>query len=135
MIYLEFEIYKNKYLEAQEAYDAVLSEKEHLFCIEKSFDDYMRLREDMRIDEKLNEIKSILESRLMLMELKNKELRTSCDLIDKIYVLKFLDGAKPFRIAKKLNYSESQIYRIINCIQKSLKDAKKCENKSDKFIL
>ena len=139
MLYIEFEVYKNKYYEAQKKYDAILSEKEILFnktqpkatnySAEKvrggetnnSFDIYLIAKDEKLIDERLDEIKAILEDRKDLLKMKEEELRESKNVHDRIYVCRYLDRIKVRRIARIVSYSEIQIYRILKQIEKNVK--------------
>lgn len=138
-IYIVYEDFKNKYLETQKKYDEILKEKEELFLrtqpkaiiydktkinaghIHNSFDEYLIAKEKARIDDRLNEIKSILEDREHLLYLKEQELRVSKNYIDQIYRMRFIDSYNIRKIAKISSYSESQIYRILKRIKKQLK--------------
>lgn len=84
------------------------------------FDKYIMLKEVKRLDERLSEAKSILEDRERLLEMKKTELLQSNDVIDKIYIMKFINHTKPKHIAVKVGYSEVHIYRIIRSIRKKL---------------
>ena len=138
-LYMEFVDYRAKYLEAQRQYDEILSEKQRLFDRTQpgsiradkekvtggkntnSFDDYLITKERNRIDERLAEVKKILKDREILLKQKEKELRESNILIDKIYCMRYLDGIKVYMIARMVNSSEMQVYRIINEINRTLK--------------
>lgn len=142
MIYLEYERFKVKYLEIQNKYNEILTEKENLFTKtqpnairydlehvqggdhENGFDSYLIAKEEKKIDERLFEARQLLEDREKLLLLKEKELRASKDKLDRIYCMRFVDNKRPYIIARSLNYSESQIYRIIDKIQKSLRGKK-----------
>ena len=143
MVYIIYEDFKNKYIETQKRYDEILREKERLFSktqpasvdydkervsggtASNPFDAYMIAKEEKHIDERLMEIRSILDDRGKLLKIKEKELRNSKALEDKIYRMRHLDRLKVYQIAKLLNYSEPQIYRILRKISKTLKDDKK----------
>ena len=147
MVYPEYEQYKSKYLEIQSKYNEILLEKENLFTktqpnaitydkdkvqscnFSNSFDDYVIEKEKKRIDERLKEAKHIVDERLYLLRIKEIDLRQSRDKYDRVYVYKYIDGFKIYQIAKVLNYSQSQVYRMIERIEK--KDAKKCEKICD----
>ena len=134
-----YEEYKNKYYETQREYDIILTEKEKLFSItqpsaikfdkevvsggvvDNMFERYLILKEEKKIDQRLEEIKSILDDRERLLKLKEQELRASTDVKDKIYKYKYLDKLKVFKIAKLVGYSEPQIYRILKTIRNNLK--------------
>lgn len=134
-----YEEYKNKYYETQREYDIILTEKEKLFRMtqpsaikfdkevvsggvaDNMFERYLILKEEKKIDQRLEEIKSILDDRERLLKLKEQELRASTDVKDKIYKYKYLDKLKVFKIAKLVGYSEPQIYRILKTIRNNLK--------------
>ena len=138
-LYMEFVDYRAKYLEAQRQYDEILNEKEQLFETTQpkavisdkekisggkntnSFDDYLITKERKRIDERLLESKKILDDRELLLKLKERELRESNILIDKIYCMRYLDEIRVCKIARIVNYSEAQIYRALDEIKRSLK--------------
>ena len=139
MIYVIYEEYKNKYYETQKEYDVILNEKEKLFMLtqpsavkfdkeivsggitDNTFDRYLILKEEKKIDQRLNEIKSILDDRERLLKLKEQELRASTSVQDKIYKYRYLDRLKVFKIAKLVGYSEPQIYRILKTIRNNIK--------------
>lgn len=139
MLYIDFEIYKQKYYEAQKKYDAILSEKEVLFNktqpkatrynsekvaggeISNSFDNYLIVKDEKLIDERLDEIKNILEDRKNLLQMKEVELRDSKNIHDRIYTCRFLDRQKVRKIARIVSYSEIQVYRILKEIEKNKK--------------
>ena len=146
MVYLEYERFKNRYLATQNEYNSILMEKESLFTMTQPkaikyntdkiqssysgnvFDNYLLAKESNQIDERLNEAKSLLDDRGKLLELKEKELRLSNDKADVVYCLKFVDGVGTTTIAKRLNYSKSQVYRVLDRIKIEIrKDGKKCD--------
>lgn len=131
MIYTEYELCKFKYMELQKRFDAVLTEKERLFTktqpnaitydkdhVQMSHDgnvleDYVIALETGEIDKKIDNLRGLLDDRGKLLRLKEEELRKSTCREDKIYVMRFLDGMNVGLIAKRLNYSNSQVNRII----------------------
>ena len=139
MIYEIYEEYKNKYYDTQNEYEKVLTEKEKLFMMtqpssvkfdkgvvsggitDNTFEKYLILKEEKKIDQRLEEIKSILDDREKLLKLKEQELRASTSVQDKIYKYRYLDKLKVFKIAKLVGYSEPQIYRILKTIRNNLK--------------
>lgn len=142
-VYIDYEIYKCKYLEIQSKYNEILIEKENLFAktqpnairydklqieggklVGNGFDEYLIAKEEDKIDERLTEARQLLEDRERLLKLKEKELRASKDKLDQIYLMRFVDNKRPYAIARSLNYSESQIYRILDKIQKDLRSGK-----------
>lgn len=141
MIYLEYERYKERLLEAQKFFNDILLEAEELFAITQvkstkygrdrvqtstkrnNFDAYLCAKEAHCIDSRLKEAKKLLEERKYILQEKEKELRQSKDTHDLVYLYKFVDHMRADHIARKLNYSESQIYRIAA----KLKEAIQCE--------
>ena len=139
MLYIEYETYKNKLYNAQQDFDSVLSEQERLFSKtqpqstdfskeptsggnqDSPFDNYLIVKEYKKIDLRLAEARSILNDRERLTNFKLEELLKSKDVYDKIYVCKYIDGLKNYQIAKRVNYSEAQIYRKLKIIRKNIK--------------
>ena len=141
-VFIDYETYKCKYLEIQVKYNEILTEKENLFTKTQpnairydkvqvqggkygnGFDEYLIAKEKKKIDERLAEARQLLEDRERLLKLKEKELRASKDKLDLIYLMRFVDNKRPYAIARSLNYSESQIYRILDKIQKEIRSGK-----------
>jgi hypothetical protein len=139
LLYIEYHEYKTKYYKAQEKYDEVLSEKEHLFVKTQpkatqydkevvsggspsnSFDEYLILKEKKQIDERLEEAKSILDDRERLLKLKEEELRHSKDWLDIIYVYYYIEKLSMRKIAKRIPFSTTEIYRKVEIIRKNIK--------------
>lgn len=138
LVYMVYEEFKNKYLDTQKKFDEILQEKEYLFAktqpkspnwdkigengnqINNKFDDYLVAKESKRIDERLSEIKSILDDRERLLSLKEQELRNSKNHVDKIYKMKYVDHFKVSKIVKASNYSRAQVYRILEDIKNAI---------------
>lgn len=148
MVYLEYEQCKLKYHEAQRRFDEILTEQERLFTKTQpnairydkdnvqcnnhcnSLEEYMIAMEEKGIDTQLAQCRQMLEDRHKLLIIKEEELRNSHDKFDIIYLFKEVDGYSPHKIAKTLNYSISQVYRMLGQIQSIIKkDATKCEKK------
>lgn len=143
MLYLEYEDLKRQYKETQRQYNDILNEKEKLFQItqpqavntekekvmggspENMFDQYLVLKEQQRIDERLAEVKALLMDREQLLKLKREELRQSQEPEDMVYRLRYIDRMKIEKIAKMIHYSEAQIYRILRIIRGYVKDDRK----------
>ena len=134
MIFLEYEDYRGKFLSAQKKYDEVLTQKEALFdrtqpngvAFDKekvggtaeynSFDEYLIQMEKKRIDERLEEIKRIMDDRWNLLLDKEDELRSSQDIMDRLYVMRFLEHQKMQKIERQINYSRARIYQLMNSL-------------------
>ena len=138
MLYIEYEKYKTKLYNAQQDFDSILSEQEKLFSRTQpqstdfgkeptkggvpsdKFYEYVKEKEEKQIDLRLAEARSILNDRERLTKLKLEELLESKNIYDRVYVCKYIEGLKNYQIAKKTNYSEPQIYRILKIIRKNI---------------
>ena len=72
------------------------------------------------IDKEINvrrNLRDVLEYRLKLKEI---ELNNSSNILDKVYLLKYVDERKVRYICIKTNYSKTQIYRILEEIKKKI---------------
>ena len=136
MVFLEYERARIKYSEAQMRFDEALTEQERLLTrtmpnairydkvnVKTSpngnvLDDYVIAKEEKKIDKKISRLRQLLSDREKLLRLKEKELRMSKDNLDQVYCMRFIDNKRTYLIAKTLNYSESQIYRILDKIQR-----------------
>lgn len=140
MLYVEYNLLRHKYIAAQIQYDAILSEQEELFLRtqptavsfdkervtggdpQNPFDAYLIVKERKRIDERLNEIKCILDDRKELLDLKERELRASKDWNDIIFKYYYLDNLSITKIENRIPYSRVQIWRRLNTIKANLKE-------------
>ena len=139
MLYLEYEDYKRRCKVTQDKLVEILNEKEALFAMTQIkavdygkdrvsggnganvFETYMIEKERARIDERLHEARSLLEDRQTLLAAKERELRESTHVEDKIYLYRKVERRRVYWIAKRLNYSQSQVYRILQRIDENLK--------------
>jgi len=139
MVFLEYERAKNKYSKAQMWLDDALTEQERLLTktmpnairydrvnVKSSpngnvLDDYVIAKQEKKIDNKICRMRQLLADRERLLKLKEKELRASKDKLDQIYCMRYVDDKRIYLIAKTLNYSESQIYRILDKIQREIR--------------
>lgn len=149
MVFLIYEDYLQRYIEAEKMQHDLMLFQEELFhrtqpkaltydadrvdggMYSDKMEEYMYTKEKHNLDQRLLEANKMVEARLSCLKAKEAELRQSKALYDRIYVLRYLEHVRVFLIARKLNYSESQIYRILNKMDKKLKHAKKCEKDSD----
>ena len=138
MVYLEYEEYLRNYHRAQERFNDVLLEKERLFTqalpsavrydkdrvkssiTGNALDRYVIEVDEKKINETLAELRQVIGDRAILLDVKERELRSSKDKSDIVYVCKYLDGMSIGRICHKLNYSRAQVYRIICDIGRSI---------------
>ena len=140
MVFLEYEQYKAKYLDALGIYNEILMEKERIMTKtmpsairydkditttgvpeDNPLESYVMELEKLKIDERLEQVKSIVDDRLKLLNYKKDELMMSQDIHDKVYRMKFIEGYGINRIAKVLHYSRAQIYRIYGEINRKCK--------------
>lgn len=131
MIYVDYVILKQSFDASEKRLQELLDKKEEAFTrtlpnairydIQKvvhsvsdnsPLDDYVATIE--RIERQIREARVILIERYEMLARKEQELRSSKDLDDKIFVLRFIDHIKIEQIAVKLNYSrrESIDYHI-----------------------
>lgn len=134
--YLEYEGIKERYESFQQLFAKILLEKERLMTktlpnairydglkVQSSIDgnpleEYVLSVEEEELDLKLNQYRQSLNDWKMLLDLKERELRASKAAIDRIYTMRMVDGYGINRIAKAMSYSRSQVYRILNKIEK-----------------
>ena len=139
MIYLTYEEYKMKYYDTQMQYNEILNEKEELFAITQpksvdfkkerviggnpvnTFDEYLINKEKKNIDQRLKEIKSILDDRQRLLQLKEDELRHSKNMVDRIYTYRYIDRLKIKNIALRVPCGEATVKRVLHTIKNNLK--------------
>ena len=72
------------------------------------------------IDKEINvrrNLRDVLEYRLKLKEI---ELNNSSNILDKVYLLRYVDERKVKYIAIKINYSRPRIYQFLNEINERL---------------
>ena len=135
-VYIDYERFRREYDAIINKYDATLREKEYLFSKTQPgspkwdkvgsggqrnpFDEYLALKEKKQIDKRLDEIRSLLEDKKTLLMYKHQELMNSKDHMDKIYRMRYIENINVTRIAMNMNYSESQIYRILKNISNNL---------------
>ena len=86
------------------------------YIIEVESKDLKRRSEDARL---------LLDLKKKLLDIKEAELRKSCDIYDVLYAAKWIDHKKPKDIIRDLglkgfDYSTSQIYEILKRIGKEI---------------
>ena len=137
--YLIHRKYYIAYLTAQKRFEAILNEQERILqkvhpksslaehereflatvnlpasgqAVNKA-EEYAIEMEQKKIRERLKDARELLQEREYLLSLKEKELRKSRDIYDRVYVYKWIDNTKTDTIIKETGYSRSQIYSII----------------------
>lgn len=119
MIFEEYERKKRSFVECERLYNQAITEKENALS-DKSY-----TKQKKAIETKIEELKNIYTERLFAFNQVAAELKESKDLTDKVYRLRYIERVKVRRIAMAVNYSEPQIYRILNTIRNYLENDKK----------
>ena len=74
------------------------------------------------IDKEINVRRNLRDVLAYRLKLKEIELNNSSNILDKIYLLKYVKNMKVRYIAIKTNYSKRRIYDFINDIRKMIKE-------------
>ena len=94
--------------------------------VKNRFDVYMEKVEEINIQIKIVEAEIIiLEENLKDME---KALRSMKGSLERIFVLRYIDGFSINTICKRTHYSKSEVYRKLDIIKKILKTGKNGNN-------
>lgn len=72
------------------------------------------------IDKEINVRRNLRDVLAYRLKLKEIELKESSELMDKIYLLRYVDRLKVKHITYKLNYSRQRIYQLLNEISERL---------------
>jgi hypothetical protein len=138
VIYPDYERYKTKYHIIQDRFAEVLMEKERLLtktlpsaitydkdkvqCSPDSnpLENYVISLEEKKINEKLNQLRDSLRDWEILLSIKERELRSSSAIQDKIYVYRYIEGHGIGKISSIINYSKRQTYRVLGKIDKTV---------------
>lgn len=139
IIYVEYHELYQKYIDVLREYDEIINEAERLFATTQPkavdfnkervsggnqsnvFENYVIEKERKNIDERLEEVKVILDERKTLLKLKEQDLRSSKDWQDVIYVYHYLDKLSITQISYRIPYSRQQVWRILKKIRFNLK--------------
>lgn len=135
LLYIAYENIKNKCHKLEKDYENILAENEKIFritqpkspilsdikiqCseIKSKFDEYLVLKEKLCIEKRTREVNRMLKIRNKMLKKKEAELRSSRDLIDRIYCLWFLDKKNAREISYTLSYHKSAVYNVVNDIK------------------
>lgn len=128
-LFIEYEKLYKEYKEAKKEYEKALNKKaEYLYSIlpganksdgqgtftfkisNKPLNYTIQITE---IEKEIEVRRNLQDNILYRLKLKELELRDSKNILDKIYVMRFIDRIKVRHIAYKINYSTRQTYRII----------------------
>ena len=143
--YTDYENYLVRYEHIQRAFIGVLLEKEKLLTrtlpcairydkdkVQNTIDDnpledYVISVEEKELDIRIARLRRHLDDWRVLMDVKEGELRKSQVLIDRVYVMKYLDGLSVNKICRILHYEKTRIYELLTEIAKNGKERKKTE--------
>lgn len=145
--FIDYEKCKDTYMKLQNIFANALLEKERLFTrtlpsairydkdkVQSTIDgnpleSFVISVEDKELDARIARYRQNLKDWQMLLGIKERELRNSKSMLDRIYVCRFLDGHSIKRICAILNYSRPQIYRKLSQINKKLR-----QNETDTML-
>lgn len=137
--YLDYERYKAKFTELQESFAKVLLEKERLFTrtlpraiqydkdkVQNTIDgnpleNFVITAEEKELDVKIAKYRQEMSDWKLLLDIKERELRQSRAMLDRVYVCRYLDGCSIKRMCGLLSYSRPQIYRKLSQLNKKLR--------------
>ena len=135
--YTDYESYLVRYEYIQMQFVRVLLEKEKLLTrtlpsairydkdkVQNTIDDnpledYIISVEEKELDVKIARLRRHLDDWRVLMDVKEGELRKSQVLIDRVYVMKYLDGLSVNKICRILHYEKTRIYELLTEIAKN----------------
>ena len=121
MIWEECAFYRDALAKARRSYALLMRQQAELFAGAESFEGYAAARAEARLDARLEEaarIEGALRYRCGEIE---KQLAGSGEALDKVYRMRWIEGWKVRKIARRLCYSEAQIYRMIKVIQEKMR--------------
>lgn len=138
MVFIEYEINRRRYVEAIRNLQSLLDRKEDLFMrtqpksvrydtdrvqngnLANAIENYVIQRE--KLDKDIEEAKAILADRKEFLSVLETDLRRSNEIEDRIYTMRYIDRCRIRRIKRTVNYSEAQIYRILDRIKNEIKE-------------
>lgn len=138
MLYIEYLESKNNFERANKNYTDLIDIKERLFIrtlpgaieykedkIESSiksnpFENYIIKKEEIDLDKKIEEAKSILKNREKIYRIKKEELINSKDWNDIIFTYYYLKKFSIRKTTKYVPFSKTEVSRKIQKIKKSI---------------
>lgn len=135
MVYPEYEKTKSRFYDSQRRFAQLLMEKERIFAntlpcgirydkdvVQSSptvpLETYVADLEE--IEKKLSQVRDSVKDWEILLSVKERELRESKEIPDKVYVMRYLDKMSVNKVSNNLSYSKRQIFRILNKIEKNI---------------
>lgn len=134
-LFIEYEELRREFNLAKKEYEKALDKKaKYYYSVLPGASDPSKEPSGGNSDDKflnytirINEIEKEIEVRRNLMDnllyrlkLKAMELRDSKEILDRVYVYRYVDRLKVRHIGIKLNYSTRRIYQILEEIQERL---------------
>ena len=143
MVFREYEQHKTKLNNSIIKYEKLLDDRERLFNItqpkginpskekikssvkESPYDVYLIEKEKRNLDDRIEEALKLIDKRKNLLENVKFKLLESDELIDEVYICRYMKRMKVRQISQKINYSEPQTYRMLSTIRKIIEDDRK----------
>ena len=128
----------NSYEWSMKVYTELLAQKEQLFSrtqpqgitydkdkVDVSpngtpFDSYIAVMEQTKLDQRIETARSIMQGYKEVLQEREKALRHSKDIDDRIFRMRYIDHMKPRSICGHVHYSRSEVYRRLSNIEKIL---------------
>lgn len=135
MVYPEYEKTKSRFYDSQRRFATLLMEKERIFAstlpsgirydkdvVQVTPSDPMeRYVGDLEdIENKLSQVRDAVKDWEILLSVKERELRESKEIPDKVYSMRYLDKMSVGKIAYIISYSKRQVFRILKKIEKNI---------------
>lgn len=79
------------------------------------------------VESNLLKKKKIIEEIKLQLKEKEEDLRESKEILDKVYLYKYVDNLKYYQIGTKIGYEKSKTYNLINEVDEILKKIKLTE--------
>ena len=143
MVFREYEQNKTKLNNSIIKYEKLLDDRERLFNItqpkgidtskekikssvkESPYDVYLIEKEKRDLDDRIEEALRLIDKRKNLLENVKFKLLESDELIDEVYICRYMKRMKVRQISQKINYSEPQTYRMLSTIRQIIEDDRK----------
>ena len=119
MVYLDYEINYRRCQRAERAYMELLTRKGEIVS---SNVNYKAQLEEENIEERLSVAKEIMSECEIQLEETEQALKNSCEIMDRIYYYKHLQGRKTEWIAQKVNYSAPYLYKLLQKMEKAISE-------------
>lgn len=135
MLYLEYDRLRKQCRAIEADYAALLAEKAALFARtqpgavdpgkqpggaggqDNAFERYLIVKDSRQLDQRISEARTMAEDWARLLDLHRAELRRSRDLLDRIYVGRYLDRLPMDRIAGRCGITRGYAYKLLKKIE------------------